>query len=637
MVCTGLSQAQKKSPSPVPLFTIQSQPVFTEEFTYLYRKNHLKPEDFTEQKIEDYIGLFINFKLKVTEAHRQGLDTTAAFKKEFRTYMDELKRPFTAEKDQLERLTQEAYQRMTEEVNAFHILISVKEDASPEDTLSAYKKIVSIRDQAVHGEDFEKLARKFSEDPSAKTNGGNLGYFSALQMVYPFEEAAYNLTPGQISEPVRTRFGYHLIKVKDRRPARGEVEVSHILLRTGTTDDSRIKNKIFEIADQLRGGRSWDELCKEYSDDASTKNTGGRLKSFGTGALAAVPEFEEVAFSLKEPNEISDPFKSAYGWHIIRLEKKIPLPPYKEMEASIQRRVSRDDRMQMVSRKMLEEKKRKFHFAEDASVKTRLFSFADTSLQRGSWKFHGTEDTSLKTLFTLAEKKYSCRMFISFVEKSQQSNTLLPAVYINQLYEKFIEEKVNEAEEVQLMEQDAGFRALVTEYKEGILLFTIMEEEVWNKASQDTLGQRQYYLVNKEKYSAGNRVRARIYSSTDKQFMQDIVNKVSKGDTIRKEDAAKFKTIAPLRKYEKGDSKAIDKVSWAIGIHTTEVDGTYYLVAIDSLVPPGTKTLEEARPQVISGYQDELEKNWVITLKQKYEVKVNTRGKKLVINELTKK
>jgi len=189
-VCLNLSHAQKKTPSPAILFSVQDQPVYTNEFNYLYRKNHNKPEDFSEQKIEEYINLFINFKLKVTEAKAQGLDTTAAFKKEFRTYIDELKGPFTDGKEQLEQLTQEAYQRQTEEIRASHILISLRPDASPDDTLAAYKKILSFREQILKGEDFEKLAKKFSEDPSAKMNGGDLGYFTALQMVYPFEQAA---------------------------------------------------------------------------------------------------------------------------------------------------------------------------------------------------------------------------------------------------------------------------------------------------------------------------------------------------------------------------------------------------------------------------------------------------------------
>ena len=631
------SQVPKKELTPVTLFSIRNAPVYTNEFTYLYRKNHLKDEDFTEQKINEYINLFINFKLKVTEAMARGLDTTAVFIKEFNTYKEELKRPFTAEKDELDKLTKEVYQRLTEEVKASHLLITVKADAAPQDTLAAYKKISKIRERLLKGEDIEKMAREFSEDPSAKTNGGNLGYFTALQMVYPFEQAAYSLKPGEVSLPVRSRFGYHLIKVTGRRPARGEVEVSHILLRTSSPDDEKVKNKIFEIDDQLQGGRSWDELCKEYSDDPSTKDHGGRLRPFGVGALAGVPEFEEVAFSLKEPNEISDPFKSGYGWHIIRLEKKIPLPPYKDVEASLQRKIKGDERIQISTRKMMEEKKKKFQFTVNTEVNQALLALADSSLQKGHWKFRGNESLRTQTLFAFGHTKSTAGEFITFVEKNQSATTLSATGYFEQLYDRFLQEKLNEVEVQQLIAENSEFRTLLTEYKEGILLFTIMEQEVWNKASGDSLGQRNYYAIKKEKYKTGERVSASIYSTTDKNFMDEVLKKMMTGDSIKRESMKKFKSVQPRRNYERGENKAVDKVQWTIGNQVAEIDGTYYLVAIDNLVPPGVKSFDEARAQVISDYQDALEKQWVTELKQKYPVKINNKGKKYVINELTKK
>lgn len=631
------SQVPKKNPAPVTLFSIHDKPVYTHEFTYLYRKNHVKNEDFTEQKVNEYLNLFINFKLKVKDARARGLDTTAVFLKEFNTYKEELKRPFTAEKDELDRLTREAYQRLTEEIKASHILIALKPDAAPQDSMMAYKKIQMVRERIQKGEDFEKLAREFSEDPSVNVNGGNLGYFTALQMVYPFEQAAFQLKSGEVSQPVHTRFGYHLIKVTDRRLARGEVEVSHILLRAGSSDDTKVKNKIFEIDDQLQGGRSWDEICKEYSDDSSTKDHGGRLRPFGVGSMAGVPEFEEVAFSLGEPHEISDPFKSAYGWHIIRLEKRIPVPPYKDMEASLQRKVRSDERLQISNRRMVDEKKRKFEFSGNTEINNEVHALADSSLQNGNWKFGGNESLRAQTFFSLGNKKFTIGEFIKYAEKNQRANTLSPATYMEQLHERFLQEKLNDVEETQLISENSEFRALLTEYKEGILLFTIMEQEVWNKASEDSLGQRNYYRENKEKYKAGDRVKARIYSTTDKIFLDEVVKKISVGDSIKGESVKKFKTIQPLRNYERGENKAVDKVQWAIGMQLTEVDGTYYLVTIDNLVPPGVKSFEDARAQVVSDCQEALEKRWIVELKQKYPVKVNNKGKKNVINELTKK
>jgi peptidyl-prolyl cis-trans isomerase SurA len=193
------------------------------------------------------------------------------------------------------------YERLKEEVKASHILIMVEPDASPADTLKAYTRIVDIRNKILQGEDFAAAAIAYSEDKSAKVNQGSLGYFSSLQMVYPFETAAYQTPVGQVSLPVRTRYGYHILKVFDRRPARGEVEVSHIMIRTSDEKDlSKAKNTIFTIYEQLQAGVKWEELCKQYSEDPATKDSGGKLRPFGTGGMAGVPNSREQLL-IREP------------------------------------------------------------------------------------------------------------------------------------------------------------------------------------------------------------------------------------------------------------------------------------------------------------------------------------------------
>ncbi len=628
--------AKATETKPLPIFVFGSTTINTDEFLYLYRKNHQKKEDFTDVKIQEYLDLFINFKLKVAEAYQRGFDTTAAFKKEFGSYKEELKKPYQAGKDDLDKLTHEAYERLGEEVKASHILISIKQDPSPADTLEAYQKISEIRNKLIAGSDFQALAREFSQDPSAKANGGDLGYFTAMQMVYPFEQAAYTTTVGEISPLVRTRFGYHILKIQDRRKSKGEIEVSHILLRTGTSNDGKVKNSIFEIYDQLKGGRNWDELCKEFSEDTNTKNSGGRLRPFGVGALASVPEFEAVSFSLQQPGEISDPFQSGVGWHIIRLEKKIPLPPFKEMEASLKRRVSRDERLQISQTALITKRKKEFEFIEMLPTKQYIFSQADSSLIKGNWNYTGIEEEKAKPLFSLQSKNIFLNEFIAYIIANQTKNALSPSAYMTLLYDKFINESMNIIEEQKLIAENVDYRLLLNEYKEGILLFEIMEREVWNKASEDSLGQHIYYNEHQDKYKAGDRIEARIFSTSDKAFLDEIGMKIEKGDTLRKEDLKKFKSIQNNRAYEKGDNKVIDRINWVIGVQKTEADGMHYLVEVNRLRPPGGKSFEEARASIISDYQDALEKAWVAQLRQKYPVKINKKGKKLVIAELQK-
>ncbi len=628
----------KKSEKPTVVFTVNKVPTWSDEFIYLYKKNHQhKPEDFTEAKIDEYLNLFINFKLKVTEAKALGLDTTAKFVKELQTYREDLKKPYRAEPDLLEKLTKETYERLTQEVRASHILISVTPEATPADTLIAYKKMTDIKSRIQAGEDFEKLARELSEDPSAKYNGGDLGYFTAMQMVYPFEQAAYNTGVGSLSSIVRTRFGYHLLKVADRKPARGEVEISHILLRTSSPTDAKAKNTAFEIFDQLKAGRNWDDLCKEFSEDANTKNSGGRLRAFGVGALASVPEFDNTAFAMKKPGDVSDPFQSSVGWHIIRLEKKIPLPSYAELEPSLKRKVARDERLQ-VSQKLMTTKRRKdFNWIEQTETKKELLAAIDSSLIKGQWKNKLAADVNKKTLFTISAKPYLVSDFANYVLKNQRATELNLSAYFDQLYFQFVDEKVNEAEEEKLMRENPDFKNLLNEYHEGILFFEIMEKEIWNKASADSVGQRQYYQAHVDKFKAGDRIEARIFTATDKSVIEAFRKKVEAGDSIWSEDLKKFKSVQPPRNYEKGESKVIDKISWSAGLHEVELDNNHYLVEVIRLVAPGTKTFEEARASIITEYQTELEKSWLENLRKKYPVAINKKGKKVVLTSLVKK
>ncbi len=633
----AFGQKTVKQGQSLTLFTIHNKSVTADEFIYIYKqKNQTKVEDFTDIKISEYLDLFINFKLKVTEAEKRGMDTTTEFRKEFNSYKDELKKPYVAESNELDRLTKEAYARLTEEIKASHILINLNPDPTPADTLLAFQKISDIRSKVLNGEDFGKLARELSEDPSAKTNDGNLGYFTSMQMVYPFEEAAYQTKVGEISQPVRTRFGYHIIKVFDRQAARGEVEVSHILLRTGSGNDDKIKNTIFDIYDQLKGGRKWEDLCSEFSDDNATKASGGKLRPFGVGALPSVPEFEKVAFSLVQEGTVSDPFQSAMGWHLIRLEKKIPLPPYKEIEPALKRKVSRDERLQISKTSLLAKRKKELGFIEGEAAQ-EIKTFADTSLVKGRWKFRGDEALKSKTLFTIQSKPILAGNFINYIYKNQANSALSPHAFIDQLYGKFIDENLSDVEEKILIAQHPEFKNLLNEYYEGILLFGIMEKEVWNKASVDSIGQHNFYDEHQFKYMAGDRVEARIFSTIDKAFLEEIQLKISNRDTLTKADIKKFKSVQKTRTFEKGENKVIDMIPWAIGIHQSEADGIYYLVEVNNLVPPGTKSFSEARAQVISDYQDYLEKNWVAELKIKYPVNINPKGKKFVLQELKKK
>ena len=375
------------------MFSVEDKTVTADEFIYLYRKNHPATTDRTTDKIQEYFDLFVKFKLKVNEAIHRGMDTTSAFKKEYASYKDELRKPYLPDNKIIDSLVRLTYSRLQFEVNASHILIGVKEDALPADTLAAYRKCMEIKERAERGESFGLLAQQFSEDPSAAQNKGSLGYFTALQMVYPFETAAYETTVGEVAGPVRTQFGYHLIKVFDKRPSSVEVEVSHIMLRASGKDESAVREQMFKIHEQALAGVAWDELCKQFSEDTGTKDAGGMIRPFGIRGMASVPEFEEAAFGLTDVGDISDPVKTAYGWHILRLERKIPLPAFDALQPSLKSRVSRDQRVQVSRQQLLGRLKTYYRFSENQTTKLAVF----TLLKEGR---EGTEIEN-ETLFSL--------------------------------------------------------------------------------------------------------------------------------------------------------------------------------------------------------------------------------------------
>lgn len=623
------------------LFSVNGKTVSTDEFIYLYRKNHTQPqEDFTRAKIEEYLDLFVNFKLKVEEAHQRGMDTTDAFLKEYNQYRDELRKPYLPDARITDSLVQLTYNRMKEEVKASHILIEIKPDATPADTLAAYNKALDIRKKIVGGEDFSRAAVEYSEDKSVKSNQGNLGYFTAMQMVFPFENAAYTTPVGGISLPVRSRFGYHLVYVTDRRPARGEVEVSHIMLRTSDgKDPDKVKNTIFDLYDRLQAGVKWEELCREFSEDPGSRDNGGRLRPFGAGVMSSVPEFERVAFALAKPGEISDPFQTQYGWHIMRLERKIPLASLQELESSLKSRVTRDERTQLSKQKAEEKLRRDYKLTENASAKAAVLGLADSSLQKANWKpvFSG-KSPGKQTLFSLLGRNYTIAAFLQYAQKNQRPNTTAPAKYLEQLYNQFIDASILTLQEEKIIQQNPDYRFLLHEYYEGILLFEVMEKEIWNKASADSVGQRRYYEAHAAQYQAPERADASIYYSGTRDFVSQLTPLLEAGDEAKIQEFVTAKKLKSESGIFKKDEKAVlQRVPWQKGVHPAENNGMYYLAWLKAILPAGSMSFEEARPAVISDYQAFLEKNWLDQLKKKYPVKINEKGRQHILQVLEKK
>lgn len=346
------------------LLRIGDEAITLSEFKEAYSRNNDHANRAGHEHVEEYLELYIDYRLKVKEAKSQGLDTLPDFRRELNGYRDQLAREFMAEHEVTDQLIREAWERSLYDIRASHILLRLPPDASPEDTLEVYNEIMDIYREVDDGADFSELAGEVSEDPSARDteatanqparsgNAGDLGYFTVFDMIYPFESAAYNTPPGEVSKPVRTDFGYHLVKVTDRLPAMGEARVAHIMLMTppdiGEEEIAEKEQQIFDIYRQLQAGADFARMAADFSDDRQTAGNGGEMAPFTSSRM--VPEFIEAIHHLAESVDISPPVRSDFGWHIIKLIDRSPPPSFEAAVEEIRARVARNDRSRILQK-----------------------------------------------------------------------------------------------------------------------------------------------------------------------------------------------------------------------------------------------------------------------------------------------
>ena len=479
------------------LLKIDGETSDREEFLYILNKNRQKDAaPISRTEFEENFELFVDYKLKVKYAMDLGMHKTKAFSDEFSAFKDQLKKPYLLENSLTEGELRKAYSRMQEIVKASHILFQFPQNASKEDSIAVFKMAEKIKAEAEAGEDFHQLAVQHSDDPSASSNKGSLGYFTALQMVLPFEEAAYNLKVGEISSPIISDFGYHIIP--------GQLHVSHLLIRSaGAEEDQMAFNKINQIHQNLIENPSqWLELVKTYSEDPGSKANKGMIPWFGVGSI--VPEFEHAAFSLSKKGDFSAPVKTEYGYHIIRLEGAKPVPPFNEVLPTIKSNILRDSRSNLIKDQVLAMQKAKFNVTENSqlinSLKNAFSSSSGRPVAQLYIKLEGLSNKGDKLIVRSEWKDATIQDFIAYLKKEGPSvNTLLNASF-DEVYGDYLENLLATWEEEHLYQNNKDYRQLVNEYKNGMLLFELMNNEVWQKALEDSTGQRNYFQNNTDSY-----------------------------------------------------------------------------------------------------------------------------------------
>lgn len=620
------------------------------EFRTVYEKNNSNNQIAKSTPVE-YLDLYVKFKLKVKQALDMQLDTNPAFLQELKGYRSQLAQPYLTDEKTKQRLKKETYDRLQSEVKASHILIRVEENASSADTLAAYNKIKKIRQQAVSGADFADLAVKNSEDPSVKSNNGDLGYFTAMYMVYPFEKAAYDTKVGEISPIVRTSYGYHIIKVNDKRKARGEIRVAHILVRFNTNaeveaaklaDSKEIalkdpEKKINEIYEKLENGTSFEELARMYSEDKKTANQGGELPKFGTGKM--IQPFEDFSFELENDGDYSKPFKTQFGYHIVKRLEVYPTKSYEEMEGKIEKNMSRDAKKLYTTDAVVARLKKEYDFSEKKNNLTPFFNLGKP-FEDKKWNGEGIKDRDA-VMATFANQKVTNQDFIDFlIKRTADYRQVDRKTLINKNYNDFVNEAMLAYEDTQLERKYPEFKALVKEYHDGILLFELTEKMVWNKAIVDTSGLEAFYQENINKYQWPERIEANIYLANSEKVAKKtykLVKKRQNKDLKAQDILAMVNESSQLNleleqgKYEGGANSFIDQSTWTVGVKKPKaIGGKFGVVEVVNVLPPGAKTIKEIRGQVTSDYQDFLEKEWVSSLQNEYPVKINREPLKLI-------
>lgn len=615
------------------LFTIDNHPYYTDEFVRVYNKNLDLVKDDSQKDLDKYLDLFLGYKLKVEKANKIGLQNGTNYQNELKSYRNQLSKNYVNDSKVTNELVHEAYDRMQQEVRASHILVLVDEGASPQDTLKAYNKVLDIKKWLDAGEDFIKVAQQFSEDPSVKENNGDLGYFSAFRMVYPFENAAYKTKSGQISKPFRTRFGYHIIKVVDKRVNRGEVTVAHIMIlkQNDAAQNEKAKTTIDDIYKKIQQGESFESLAQQFSEDKSSSAKGGVLQRFGSGQLSS-EEFENVAFSLQNKNDISKPFQSQFGWHIVKLIDKHPVLSLTDMKNELEEKVRKDERSLLITNSLAKKLRAKYPQTKDSKVLASVKKIITDDFYSQTWETPLNLKDYNKTILTINKsKQVSAVAFLNFIHVQQKSKIKTKPIskLVDELFEKFIDEQVTTYYNENLENEFPEFKYVMDEYRDGLLLFDLMDREIWTKAKTDTLGLSNYFKQNIQNYQWKKRFDANIFSSTDKDVIAKAKKFLEKGKSIDyiKEKLNKDGKINIMVKsglFEEDYDILPQYTNLSKGVsNVVTKDQYHFVVEVKEVKQAEAKKLTDCTGKAVNDYQQYLESNWVNELRKEFDVKVN--------------
>ncbi len=632
---TAFTFAQKQKGD--VLFTVDGAPITSSEFVRVYNKNLDLVKDESQKDVDAYLKLFINYQLKIKEAKRLGFDTIPKYKREFENYRKQLSKNYLSDTHVTEALIKEAYDRSIQDIKASHILIRL--DESEKDTLQVYNQLMDLR-QRVLTEGFDKVKNEVHNGTTVFAE--DLGYFSAFKMVYEFETAAYNTEVGGVSKPFRTRFGYHIVKVDEKRPSRGEVTVAHIMVSNEKKDSLfNPEVRINEIYKKISQGENFESLAKQFSDDKSSANNGGLLVPFTGGQLSS-QEFESMAFSLSEPGAISQPFATDYGWHVMKLISKKGIQPFEEVKGELENKVKRDSRSSLINTALAKKLKKQYGVMVDRKKLDYFTSILNQDFYNRAWVLPANFEAG-KDLFKIRNTSITYQQFgnhLTSAQKNYTGKTTPFADIVAKEFENFEEASILKYQEDNLENENEDFAQIVKEYRDGLLLFDLMEKEVWNAAVQDSTGLQKYFEANKSNYIYNDRIDVMMATCAKQNDIEKVKTLLQQGLTEEAINAQLNTETEQKVIFTKGVMET-DHQSLPPGLDLKkgvskvyQYNDAYHVLVIKEVLPSTGKTFEEAKGKVISDYQNAIEEQWLQSLNERYKVEINPKTLKNIKSQI---
>ncbi|CAN5540220.1 peptidylprolyl isomerase [soil metagenome] len=636
--CAGTPNTQRQATSAGPVLATYNGEVLTyQELQHEYERTAGRPMSGNVDSLavyEDFLERWVNFRLKVQDARDRGLDRDSAIVAEAAQYRRQLARPYFLEREVFDEIIRDLYAKQQEEIRASHLLLQVPANAPPADTLRAYQRIVAIRDSVARGQiSFVDAARRHSEDPSVVQNQGDLGYFSGGRMVHEFERAAYATPVGNVSQPIRTQFGYHLMHVADRRPARGEIRASHILVRVqGPTpaDSAAALATITDLQRRLQAGGDFAALAREFSDDPGSGQRGGDLGVFGSGRM--VPPFDRAAFALSEPGELSAIVETQFGYHIIKLNERRPLPTFEEAEPDLRRLAQQLPRTNL----RVQEIGREFRAEVGSNLNTAAIFDALAHVSSDSLFHHarvnGFGDHSNRTFATIGSTEFPLSALALALRQVQPQRTLTAEQQreiILDTAERFLNDEAVTLAALRLEERDEDFARLMRGYVDGLLLFQVSEDNVWGRAAEDEERLQRHFQANQERYRYPERTRFVSFITRSDSLLRAISDDLDAGmdgEALRQRYAASSPTVmidtALVANIANTPYEAAANL--AEGARTTIVPFRSQMAIIvhDGTEAPRLKTFTEARAEVMADLHEVLDAEWIESLRRRYQARL---------------